>query len=78
MALIFLYLARRVMTPFFIAFTLAYLLEDWGIRPDQVVDYLALVGDSSDNVPGVKGVGAKTAQKLLLAVGLSGEKCLRA
>jgi DNA polymerase-1 len=37
----------------------------WGITPSQVVDYLALVGDSSDNVPGVKGIGPKGAQKLL-------------
>ncbi len=36
-----------------------------GIRPDQVIDYLALVGDSSDNVPGVPGIGEKTARKLL-------------
>ncbi|MCB9006080.1 MAG: DNA polymerase I [Ardenticatenaceae bacterium] len=37
----------------------------FGVRPDQVVDYKALVGDTSDNIPGVKGVGAKTAAKLL-------------
>lgn len=36
-----------------------------GVEPHQVRDYLALVGDASDNIPGVKGVGAKTAQKLL-------------
>jgi DNA polymerase-1 len=36
-----------------------------GIRPDQIVDYKALVGDSSDNIPGVRGVGDKTAVKLL-------------
>jgi DNA polymerase-1 len=36
-----------------------------GIWPEQVVDYLALTGDSSDNVPGVAGVGEKTALKLL-------------
>ncbi|MBI2440131.1 MAG: flap endonuclease [Lentisphaerae bacterium] len=36
-----------------------------GIRPDQVVDFLALTGDSSDNIPGVPGIGAKTAAKLL-------------
>lgn len=36
-----------------------------GVRPDQVVDYKALVGDKSDNIPGVTGVGAKTAVKLL-------------
>lgn len=37
-----------------------------GVRPDQVVDYKALVGDSSDNIPGVRGVGQKTAVKLLV------------
>lgn len=39
--------------------------ERLGVLPSQVVDYLALVGDSSDNVPGVKGIGDKGAQKLL-------------
>jgi DNA polymerase-1 len=41
------------------------LLADWGVRPDQVVDFQALVGDSVDNVPGIPGVGPKTAAKLL-------------
>jgi len=36
-----------------------------GVRPTQVVDYLALIGDSSDNIPGAPGVGPKTAVKLL-------------
>ncbi len=40
-------------------------IDYFGVRPDQVVDYKALVGDSSDNIPGVRGVGAKTAAKLL-------------
>jgi DNA polymerase-1 len=39
--------------------------EVFGVRPDQVVDYKALVGDSSDNIPGVRGVGQKTAEALL-------------
>jgi DNA polymerase-1 len=39
--------------------------EKWGIRPDQMIDYLSLIGDSSDNIPGVAGVGPKTALKLL-------------
>ena len=38
---------------------------DWGIAPHQVVDYLTLLGDSSDNVPGVNGVGKVTALRLL-------------
>ncbi len=36
-----------------------------GVRPDQIVDYLSLVGDSSDNIPGVRGIGPKTAVTLL-------------
>src|SRR5690606_760998 len=36
-----------------------------GVRPDQIVDYKALVGDVSDNIPGVRGVGEKTAIELL-------------
>ena len=39
--------------------------EKYGYRPDQVVDYKALVGDPSDNIPGIKGVGDVTATKLL-------------
>ncbi len=42
----------------------------WGIqRPEQVVDVLALMGDSSDNVPGVPGIGEKTAIKLIAEFG---------
>ena len=40
-------------------------LEYLGVRPDQVVDYKALVGDTSDNIPGVAGIGEKTAVSLL-------------
>jgi DNA polymerase-1 len=40
-----------------------------GVPPEQVVDYLALVGDSSDNVPGVKGIGSKGAAELLAQFG---------
>ena len=39
--------------------------EQLGVRPDQVVDYKALVGDTSDNIPGVAGIGNKTAASLL-------------
>ncbi len=42
------------------------LKELWGIeRPDQVIDILGLMGDKSDNIPGVPGVGEKTAKKLI-------------
>src|SRR5262245_38313665 len=47
----------------------AALMADWGVRPEQVVDFQALVGDSVDNVPGVQGVGPKTAAKLLQEYG---------
>jgi DNA polymerase-1 len=40
-------------------------VEQFGVRPDQIVDYLTLVGDSADNIPGVPGIGPKTAQALL-------------
>ncbi|HKP30604.1 MAG TPA: DNA polymerase I [Gemmatimonadales bacterium] len=43
--------------------------ERLGVTPRQVVDYLALVGDSSDNVPGVKGIGDKGARQLLAEYG---------
>ena len=43
--------------------------EKFGVRPDQIIDYLALMGDKSDNVPGVAGVGPKTAVKWLAAYG---------
>ena len=43
--------------------------ERLGVPPARVVDFLALVGDSSDNIPGVKGVGPKTALELLQAYG---------
>jgi DNA polymerase-1 len=39
--------------------------ERLGVPPERVVDYLALVGDASDNVPGVRGVGDKTARQLI-------------
>ena len=37
----------------------------FGVYPEQIIDYLALIGDKSDNVPGIPGVGAKTASKWL-------------
>ncbi|MBD2464825.1 DNA polymerase I [Oscillatoria sp. FACHB-1407] len=43
--------------------------EKMGIMPSQVVDYKALCGDSSDNIPGVKGIGDKTAVQLLTTYG---------
>jgi len=40
-----------------------------GITPEQVIDYMALMGDSSDNIPGIRGVGEKTALKLISQYG---------
>ena len=40
-------------------------LEKWGVGPEHIIDLLGLMGDSSDNVPGVQGVGPKTAMKLI-------------
>ncbi|MEM9701692.1 MAG: 5'-3' exonuclease H3TH domain-containing protein, partial [Planctomycetota bacterium] len=41
------------------------LMEEWGVRPDQVTDFQGLTGDSSDNIPGVAKVGPKAATELL-------------
>lgn len=41
------------------------LLAEWGVRPDQIVDLLSLTGDTADNIPGVPGIGVKTAAQLL-------------
>lgn len=43
--------------------------QNYGIRPDQMIDYLAIVGDSSDNIPGIPGFGPKTAANLLQEFG---------
>jgi DNA polymerase-1 len=50
-------------------FTSVQVQEKLDILPSQVVDYKALCGDTSDNIPGVKGIGAKTAAKLLREYG---------
>ncbi|MDR0487274.1 MAG: DNA polymerase I, partial [Treponema sp.] len=42
---------------------------EWGVEPAKVLDLLSLTGDSSDNVPGVKGIGDKTAIKLMIRYG---------
>ena len=43
--------------------------KEWGVWPEQILDYLALVGDSADNIPGVKGIGPKGAVALLQTYG---------
>jgi DNA polymerase-1 len=42
---------------------------EWGVEPERILDYLSLTGDASDNVPGVAGIGDKTALKLLTEFG---------
>lgn len=44
-------------------------VKKFGVRPDQIIDYLTLIGDSSDNIPGVPSVGPKTAEKWLSQYG---------
>ena len=46
-----------------------YVKERFGVLPQNICDYLSLVGDSSDNIPGVEGIGPKTASKLLQRYG---------
>lgn len=48
---------------------LAWCQAKFGVHPEQLTDYLALMGDSTDGIPGVDGVGAKTAAKLLVEHG---------
>jgi DNA polymerase I len=47
----------------------AAVIEKFGVPPSQIADYLALVGDTSDNIPGIGGVGPKTASKWLSEFG---------
>ncbi len=52
-----------------VRYTPEKVLEDFGVRPDQIPDLKGLMGDASDNIPGVPGIGEKTAVKLLAAYG---------
>ena len=52
-----------------VRYTPEKVLEDFGVRPDQIPDLKGLMGDASDNIPGVPGIGEKTAVKLLTAYG---------
>ncbi len=47
----------------------AAVVEKFGVPPSGIIDYLALVGDAADNIPGIEGVGPKTAAKLIRACG---------
>ena len=50
-------------------FDRAKLIESYGLEPAQIIDYKALKGDPSDNIPGVPGIGDKTARRLLQQYG---------
>jgi DNA polymerase-1 len=52
-----------------VVFDEAAVKEKWGVEPAQIPDLLALMGDSIDNIPGVRGVGEKTAVKLIAQFG---------
>jgi len=62
------YLLRKGMSDFHL-YNEAAVKEKFGFGPEKVVDYKALRGDSSDNIPGVRGVGEKTAKALIDKVG---------
>lgn len=53
----------------FVLFDEAKVKEEFGFEPEQMIDYLALVGDASDDIPGVAGVGPKTATPLIQKFG---------
>lgn len=53
----------------YIRYNIETFKADWGINPIEIIDYKALAGDSSDNIPGVKGIGDKTALTLLQQYG---------
>lgn len=52
-----------------VVYDVALFKEEWGIDPLQLIDWKGLVGDTSDNIPGVRGIGEKTATKLLQEFG---------
>jgi DNA polymerase I len=61
------YMPPRGKDAFYTDFGPSEVKEKMGIRPDQIIDYKALCGDASDNIPGVRGIGDKTAVRLLQA-----------
>ena len=52
--------------------TPAYIRENYGVAPEQLIDVKALMGDTSDNIPGIPGIGEKTALKLVQQFGSLG------
>jgi DNA polymerase-1 len=61
--------SRVSQTPMLECVDAALVKAEWGVNPDKILDLLSLTGDSADNVPGVKGVGAILAKKLLARFG---------
>ena len=61
--------ATKMGRPVTTAYTPEKVLEDYGVTPPQLIDVKALMGDSSDNIPGVAGVGQKTATDLIARFG---------
>ena len=53
-------------------------IEKWGVPPDKMIDLQALTGDSVDNVPGVPGIGPKTAAQLIGRISATSTRCWRA
>ena len=66
---IFLYAPGTRKSPEPIIYDIQKVEERWGVPPKKIIDLLGLMGDSSDNVPGVSGVGEKTAVKLIKEYG---------
>ncbi len=62
---IFLYAPGTKRSPEPVVYDSSKVEEKWGVPPKKIIDLLGLMGDSSDNVPGVAGVGEKTAVKLI-------------
>ncbi len=62
-------ISKNPMKDEWIVSTPEYVEKKFGVPPSLIIDYLALHGDSADNIPGVKGVGEKTAQALIQGLG---------
>ncbi|MDJ0714403.1 MAG: DNA polymerase I [Prochloraceae cyanobacterium] len=60
---------KSSVNPNYIEFDADAVVEKLGIKPEQIIDYKALCGDKSDNIPGVRGIGEKTAVKLMAEYG---------
>ena len=66
---IFLYAPGTKKSPVPIIYDSKKVIDRWGVPPEKIIDLLGLMGDSSDNIPGVAGVGEKTAVKLIKEYG---------